>query len=77
MKCLCCFVLFFCLQSASLVSMVTAAIRPAPVLMAVPVTPSTDAAPALQVSMATTVSKVELCMLNVTSPGPVESHSEF
>lgn len=77
MKCLCCFVLFFCLQSASLVSMVTAAIRPAPVLVAVPATPSMDAAPALQVSMATTVSKVELCMLSVTSPRPVGSHSEF
>lgn len=54
-------------KSASLVSMVTAAIRPAPVLMAVPVIPSTDAAPALQVSMATTVSK---CVLWVSTVCP-------
>lgn len=58
----CCDVDFFSyLQSASLVSMVTAAIKPAPVSTAGPATPSTDAAPAPLVSTATPVNKVELC----------------
>lgn len=47
-------------KSASQVSMETAAIRPAPALMAVPVTLSTDAVAVPSVSMATSVNKCVL-----------------
>lgn len=53
--------LFMSLKSASQVSTVMAAIRPAPALTVVSVTPSTAAALALLVSMAMPANKVALC----------------
>lgn len=54
-------------KSASQVSMVTAAIRPVPVIMVVPVTPFMDAARALLVSRVTPVNN---CVLWVSSVHP-------